>query len=89
MEDGWAEIDWTRPAREVHNQVRSWTLPSASGIKGALSRLDGERVRIVRTSLHPSRDGKGRPGEVLARENARLLVQCGDRALWVLETEPV
>src|SRR5262245_1381993 len=33
MEDEWAEIDWTRTAREVHNQVRSWMLPSKSGLK--------------------------------------------------------
>jgi methionyl-tRNA formyltransferase len=88
MEDEWAEIDWTRPARFVHNQVRSWTLPSASGIKGALTRLDGNRVRVVRTSLHPAREGAAEPGAVLAREHGSLLVQCGDRPLWVLATEP-
>jgi methionyl-tRNA formyltransferase len=88
MEDEWAEIDWTRTAREVHNQVRSWTLPSKSGLKGALTQLDGERLRIVRTSLHPAAEGEGEPGAIVAREDDRVLVQCGDRPLWVLETEP-
>jgi methionyl-tRNA formyltransferase len=87
MEDEWAEIDWSRPAREVHNKVRSWTLPSASGLHGALTHLDGERMRIVRTSLHPAAQGEGKPGAIVRREDDRLLVQCGDRPLWVLETE--
>ena len=30
--DEYAEIDWTRPAREVHNQVRCWLVPTVSGI---------------------------------------------------------
>ena len=87
MEDEWAEIDWTRTAREVHNQVRSWTLPSASGIRGALTELDGERLRVLRTSLHPAVEAEGSPGMVIGRDDARLLVQCGDRPLWVVETE--
>jgi methionyl-tRNA formyltransferase len=90
MEDEWAEIDWTRPARDVHNQVRSWTLPSKNGIKGALTTLDGDRVRVIRTSLHPPREGNGPPGQVVGREHGRPLVQCGDgRAIWVLQMEPV
>ena len=88
MEDEWAEINWSRPAREVHNQVRSWVIPSASGLKGALTELDGERVRVVRTSLHPPAEGEGEPGTIVGREDDRLLVQCGDRPIWVLETEP-
>jgi methionyl-tRNA formyltransferase len=88
MEDDWVELDWSRPAREVHNQVRSWTLPSESGLMGALTELDGERTRVVRTSLYPEITGNGKPGTVVAREDdGRLLVQCGDRPLWVLETE--
>ena len=31
-EDEYAEIDWTQPAREVHNQIRSWFTPTVSGI---------------------------------------------------------
>jgi methionyl-tRNA formyltransferase len=87
MEDEWAEIDWSRTAREVHNQVRSWTLPSATGLMGALTDIDGEQVRVLRTSLHPAVTGEGTPGAVVRREGERLLVQCGDRPLWVLETE--
>src|SRR5215218_5254123 len=64
MEDEWAEINWSRPAREVHNQVRSWVIPSPSGLKGALTELDGERVRVVRTSLHPPRRERASPARL-------------------------
>jgi methionyl-tRNA formyltransferase len=87
MEDEWAEIDWSWPAREVHNQVRSWVIASPSGLKGALTELDGERVRVVRTSLNPLAEGEAEPGTIVGREDGRLLVQCGDRPIWVLETE--
>ena len=87
MEDEWAEINWTRSAREVHNQVRSWVISSPSGLKGALTELDGERVRVVQTSLHPPAEGEAEPGTIVGREDDRLLVQCGDRPIWVLETE--
>jgi methionyl-tRNA formyltransferase len=87
MEDEWAEIDWSRPAREVHNQVRSWVITSPSGLKGALTELDGERVRVVRTSLHPRAEGEAEPGTIVGREDDLLLVQCGDRPIWVLQTE--
>lgn len=88
MEDEWAEIDWSRTAREVHNQVRSWTLPAKSGIKGALTELDGARVRVVRTRLDPHAHSDGEPGEIVERRGDDLLVQCGDGPLWVIRTEP-
>jgi methionyl-tRNA formyltransferase len=87
FEDEWAEIDWTRTAREVHNQVRSWVLPSVGGIRGPLTTLAGERVRVLRTRL-ADEHGRGRPGEILKRQDGRLLTRCGDGPLWVLESEP-
>ena len=87
MEEEWAEIDWSRTAREVHNQVRSWMLPAKSGIKGALTELDGTRVRVVRTRLDPHARSDGEPGEVVERRGDDLLVQCGDGPIWVIRTE--
>ncbi len=89
FEDDYAEIDWTRPAREVHNQVRSWFIPSVSGLFGAHTTLDGERVRVTKTQLV---DGAGAadaaPGTILERDGETALVQCGDGPLRVVATEP-
>jgi len=88
FEDEYAEIDWTRPAREVHNQVRSWFLPSVSGIMGALTTLDGERVRVKLTRLMDERSNAAVPGTILAREDGELVVQCRDGPIRVVRAEP-
>jgi methionyl-tRNA formyltransferase len=87
FEDEYAEIDWTRPAREVHNQVRSWFTPSVSGIMGPLTALDGARVRVKRTRLLDERSNAP-PGTILSRNGDELVVQCGDGPIRVLATEP-
>jgi methionyl-tRNA formyltransferase len=75
FEPGYATIDWSRPAAEIERQVRAWRFGSAGdGEHGALTDLDGERVRVLRVSLEP---GSGRA------------VECGDGIVWVLETEAV
>lgn len=86
-EDDYAEIDWTRPAREIHNQVRSWFLPTVSGITGPLTTLDGERVRVLATKLVDG-DAHGEPGMILERGSDGLLVACGDGPIRVLGIEP-
>jgi methionyl-tRNA formyltransferase len=87
FEDDYAEIDWRRPAREVHNQVRSWFLPTVSGIMGPLTTLDGERVRVLETKLVDA-EASSEPGTILERDDEGLLVACGDGAIRVLRTEP-
>ena len=88
FEDAFAEIDWTRTAREVHNQVRSWFLPTVGGLFGAHATLDGQRVRVKRTQIAPG-GVEAAPGTVVARDDgASFVVQCGDAPLRVLETEP-
>ena len=75
FEPEYAEIDRTRPAAEVERQVRAWRFGSSGGdVQGALTELDGKRVRVLRVSVEP---GEGRA------------VECGDGIVWVLETEPV
>jgi methionyl-tRNA formyltransferase len=74
FDDDYVWIDWSRPAAEVHRQVRAWRFAVPVGTEeGALAELDGERVRILRTSLEPV-DG-ARP------------VECGDAPLWIVQTE--
>jgi methionyl-tRNA formyltransferase len=74
FEPEYAWIDWGRPAGEIHRQVRAWRFASSGGGEhGALTKLDGERLRVLRVGLEP---GAGRP------------VECCDGTLWILETEP-
>lgn len=67
-------IDWSRPAVEVERQVRSWRFsPGTDDERGALTELDGEKVRVLHTSLEPA---EGRE------------MRCGDGSIWIVETEP-
>ena len=74
FEPEYAEIDWSRPAAEIVRQVRAWRFGfSLEGEQGAVTELDGGRVRVLRAALEGP---EGRP------------VECGDGAVWIVETEP-
>jgi len=77
FEPEFAELDWTRPAEEVHRQVRAWFgAAMRDGIRGPATDLDGERVYVRRARLDDTEGGTP--------------VECGDgRRLWILETAPV
>ena len=68
-----ARIDWSRPAREVHDRIRG-----LSPFPGAWFDLGGERVKVLRSSLV---DGAGAPGELL---DDRLAVACAEGAVRLL-----
>ncbi len=73
FEPEFAEIDWSRSAGEIVRQVRAWRFGfSLEGEQGAVTELDGERVRVLRASLEGP---EGRP------------VECGDGTVWIVETE--
>ena len=78
-DDEYAVVDWSQPARAIHDQVRAWWLTfNLSGVVAPRAVLgEGERVRLVRTSLTDPGDGTGRR------------VECGDGPLWILESEPL
>ncbi len=71
-EDAW--LDTARPAKELHRLVWAWryTLPVGE-LHGALVDLDGEVVRVLRSSLT----------EI---EGARRL-ECADGPIWLVEAE--
>jgi len=70
----YVRIDWTKPATEIYRQVKAWRFASQGpGERGALTELEGETMRVLRTSLEPA---SGRERE------------CGDGRLWIVETEP-
>src|ERR671923_1925866 len=76
FEEDYATVDWNWPARAIHNQVRAWHLAfGLSPVEGPIAELDGERVKLLRTSLTDPGDG------------ARA-VACGDGQIWIVESEP-
>ncbi|MGZ6372806.1 MAG: methionyl-tRNA formyltransferase, partial [Candidatus Limnocylindria bacterium] len=75
--EDYATIDWTQPARRIHDQVRAWAFTfDLSPVVGPIAELDGNRVRLLRTSL--TDPGSGARG-----------VETGDGPLWIVETAPV
>jgi methionyl-tRNA formyltransferase len=73
FEPEYARIDWTRSRAKISRQVRAWRFHAGAGPdRGALTELDGETVRVLRTRREP---GDGIP------------MECADGTLWVVETE--
>jgi methionyl-tRNA formyltransferase len=87
FEPEWRFIDWSRPARTVHNQVRSWygmrDIP-----KGAIGEIDGRQVTVLKTRL-TGQQSDAAPGTVLPDSDGRLLVQCGDGPLEIVQWDPL
>ncbi len=53
--DDYAWIDPSSSRAEIYRQVKAWRFASATdGLRGALAELDGETVRVLRTSLAPA-----------------------------------
>jgi methionyl-tRNA formyltransferase len=75
-----ARIDWRRPARAIHDQVRG-----LSPFPGAFFEADFgrglERVKVLRTALA---DGSGAPGTLLGRDGT---IGCGEGALRLIQVQ--
>jgi len=70
-----ADLDFSRPAAEVHRLVWAWRYTIPRGTRhGALATLDGRTVRVVESSL-------------VEVEGAQR-VECADAPLWLVKTEP-
>lgn len=66
-------IDWTKPARQVHNQVRGlhpWPV--------ATMELGGKTFKVHETRVV---SGSGKPGEILGLTKTGLVVACGEGAV--------
>ena len=70
-------IDWARPAREVHNQIRGLSPSPGAFFEADFGRGD-ERIKVLRSSLT---DGRGPPGTILDNQ---LTMACGDGAVRLL-----
>jgi methionyl-tRNA formyltransferase len=50
--EDYAHLDWSMPARVVHDQVRAWAFAvGARSVLGPLAELDGRTVRVTETIL--------------------------------------
>lgn len=64
-------MDWNRPARELHNQVRG-LIPWPA----AVTELNGTRCKVFSTSVLEETTGKA-PGTVIAADKKGLKIACG------------
>ena len=79
-EDG--RIDWSRPAREIHNLVRAVAPP----FPGAFCFVDGRRWLVARTRVLPRKTGASDETLTLRAEDGGVVVTCADgERLQVLE----
>jgi len=77
FDEDYATVDWSQPARKIHDQVRAWGFTfDLSPVVGPVAELNGRKVRLVRTSLTD-------PGLDATR------VEAGDGPIWVVESEPL
>ena len=80
IEPGETRIDWSRPARDVHNLIRG-----LSPHPGAWFEIDlngkRERVTALRSTLA---EGKGKPGTVL---DDQLTIACGKGSVRLLQVQ--
>ena len=77
-------IDWSLPARRIHDQVRGfWPWPHA------FTYLADERLVVLRTSVTGVATPSRRPGAVVEAHGDRFLVAAGDGvALRLLHVQP-
>lgn len=71
-----SRIDWSRPARDVHNHIRG-----LSPFPGAWFEFDGARVKVLRSTLG---SGSGAPGTTL---DDNLTIACGDGAVRLVQVQ--
>jgi methionyl-tRNA formyltransferase len=80
IDKGETRIDWTRPAKEVHDKIRGFS-PFPGAWCEMLAGGRPERVKLLRSSLA---EGAGEPGTVL---DDRLAVACGTGAVRLMELQ--
>ena len=73
-------IDWSRPARDIHNQIRGlYPWPHA------FSELDGERIILLRSAVALETSASNAvPGSIVTAHGDELAVQTGAGVLHVL-----
>lgn len=72
------QIDWSRPAEEVHNLIRG-----VSPVPGAYSTLEGRQVKFYQSRLS---DGAASAGTIVS-VSPDLVVACGQGAVELIELQ--
>jgi methionyl-tRNA formyltransferase len=78
------EVDWTKPALAVHNQIRGVT-PNPGAWCWVL--IKGEQKRLLIKKTLPIFTVSGKPGEILSRTSSELLIGCRNGSLSLLEIQ--
>lgn len=76
------EIDWSRPAADIHNLVRA-----LAPRPGAFTTLRGKRIKILRARL-ADRDANLAPGEMAALDGETFVAGCADGAISLELVQP-
>ncbi len=74
-------IDWTEPARTVHNRIRA-----LSPVPGAYTGCAGRRLLVYRS--RPLDSGNGSPPGTVAPDRKHFVVSAGTGAVELLEVRP-
>lgn len=80
------KVDWSRPARQIHDHVRGMTpWPGAfTTSRGKLLKLHETRVVDLPRGAEPT---KAAPGTVVLADKSRVVVACGERAIELLRVQ--
>lgn len=82
LERAESQVDWTRPAHEVHNQIRGlqpWPL--------AVVVLRGRRIALLGSVVEPAAPAAGAPGDVLAAGPNGIVVAAGAGAVRITRVQ--
>ena len=79
IDKGETRIDWSRPARDVHNHIRGLSPDPGAWFEADFGK-GPERVRALRSTLA---EGSGAPGTVLGN----LTIACGTGAVRLIELQ--
>lgn len=77
------ELQWTRPAKVLHNLIRAVT-PEPGAWCYVTVRGERKRLKIYSSEVV---DMLGKPGEILAYDKRGLIIGCGEHALKILELQ--
>ncbi|MEN9353154.1 MAG: methionyl-tRNA formyltransferase [Fibrobacterota bacterium] len=76
------ELDWTLPAKVLHDKIRAF-----HPAPGCWTKIDGTRLKIWRT-LRTIESITGTPGTVARNAAGKLCIACGDGSLELVEVQP-
>lgn len=83
IEKAESELDFSKPARELHNKVRGFVWGP-----GTFTTFQGKRLKIHKTRIHDEKSVSGTPGDIKEVSKDSFFVQTGQGVLEILEVQP-